>query len=288
MEVLAFAAPVLLISIAIEAYYSYKNSLELFDPKDAVLNIGLGLSMLFIGSINIIFKFSFYEFFYQFRFFTLPNHIGIYFLAYLLYDLMLYWGHRFSHNIRFLWANHIVHHSSKKFNLSTSVRQPVTDSFLETIIFSWITILGFEPELLLICHSINLIYQHFLHTETVGKLPRVIEFWMNTPSHHRVHHASNIKYLDKNFGCTFIIWDRIFGTFQEEEETEKPVYGITENINTYNPLKVALGEWWKIGKDIITRANDLKSTFYYVFGPPGWSHDKSTKTTKEIRKDILK
>ena len=128
------------------------------------------------------------------------------------------------------------------------------------------------------------IYGILIHTKTVGKLG-FLEWFLSTPSHHRVHHASNVKYLDKNMGMVFIIWDRLFGTFEAEDEKEKVVYGLTENIKTYHPLKMVFHEWINIGKDL-RKPSSIHAKFMYVFGPPGWSHDGSKKTARQLRAQL--
>jgi len=144
-------------------------------------------------------------------------------------------------------------------------------------------LLGFSPEMVLFVGGINLVYQFWIHTEAIGKLPRWFEAVMNTPSHHRVHHGRNPKYLDTNYAGVFIIWDKMFGTFQPEEET--PDYGLVQNLGTFNPLRVAFHEWAGMLKDILGPNLTLKQRFSYALKPPGWSHDGSRKTSDQIKAD---
>ena len=181
-------------------------------------------------------------------------------------DLAYYWFHRIAHEWNAPWAGHVVHHSSERYNLSTALRQPWTP-FTSLQFWLPLAFLGFAPWMILMQQSISLIYQFFIHTERVGKLSRPIEFVMNTPSHHRVHHGSNQQYLDKNYGGTLIVWDRLFGTF--EPEREKVVYGLTHNIKTFNPLKVAFGEFAGIWRDVVS-APSARDALGYVFRGPGW------------------
>ena len=181
-------------------------------------------------------------------------------------DFAYYWYHRTHHTIRLFWASHVVHHSSERYNLSTALRQPWTP-FTSLPFWLPLAFLGFAPWMILMQQSISLIYQFFIHTERVGKLSRPIEFIMNTPSHHRVHHGSNQQYLDKNYGGTLIVWDRLFGTF--EPERERVVYGLTHNIKTFNPLKVAFGEFAGIWRDVVS-ARSARDALGYVFRGPGW------------------
>ena len=162
-------------------------------------------------------------------------------------DFLYYWSHRSHHVIRILWASHVVHHSSQRFNLSTALRQPWT-GFTSWLFYLPMVALGVHPAALAFCQGVNLVYQFWIHTERIDKMWRTFEFAFNTPSHHRVHHASQGSYLDRNFGGILIIWDRMFGSF--EPETERPVYGLTKNIKTYNPVRVAFHEYAAIGRDV--------------------------------------
>jgi sterol desaturase/sphingolipid hydroxylase (fatty acid hydroxylase superfamily) len=182
-------------------------------------------------------------------------------------DLCYYAFHRGSHRIRLFWASHVVHHSSQRYNFSTALRQEWTG--LGTFVF-WIPLaaVGFPVWAIYLQQSVSLLYQFFLHTERIDKLPRVIEAVMNTPSHHRVHHGVNNQYLDKNYAGILIIWDRLLGTF--EPEVERPRYGITKQLTTYNPLRVGFHEWYAIGHDV-RHASRMRDRIGYVVRGPGWA-----------------
>ncbi|MBO0767058.1 MAG: sterol desaturase family protein [Solirubrobacterales bacterium] len=184
-------------------------------------------------------------------------------------DLAYYWFHRISHVCRIFWASHVVHHSSQHYNLSTALRQTWTP--MGTFIF-WIplALIGFKPWMILLEQSVSLTYQFWIHTERVGTLWRPIELIFNTPSHHRVHHGSNDQYLDKNFGGILIIWDRLFGSFIAEREQVQ--YGLTRNIGTFNPLKVATHEYVAIYNDV-RHARTWSDRFNFLFRGPGWAYD---------------
>ncbi|WP_430336199.1 sterol desaturase family protein [Rhodococcus sp. ACT016] len=182
-------------------------------------------------------------------------------------DFVYYWFHRTHHTIRVFWASHVVHHSSERYNLSTAVRQTWTP-FTSLPFWLPLAFLGFAPWMILLQQAISLVYQFFIHTERVGKLWRPIEFVMNTPSHHRVHHGSNAQYLDRNYGGILIVWDRLFGTF--EPEGERVRYGLTKNIHTYNPLRVATHEYAAIWRDLRS-ADTWRARLGYTFKGPGWS-----------------
>jgi len=166
------------------------------------------------------------------------------------------------------WANHVSHHSSQKYNLSTALRQPWTP-VLGIILYPPLALIGVHPWMILVAGGFNLIYQFWVHTETIGRFPRWFEAVFNTASHHRVHHGSNGRYLDKNYGGIFIVWDRLLGTF--EEEREPVVFGLTKNITTYNPIRIAFHEYAAIWRDVRT-AKSAREVYGYVLGPPGWPH----------------
>ncbi|MFE7134752.1 sterol desaturase family protein [Streptomyces sp. NPDC057638] len=187
-------------------------------------------------------------------------------LMLLAQDFLYYWSHRGHHVVRILWACHVVHHSSRKFNLTTALRQPWT-SWTVWPFYLPMIVCGVHPAAVAFCSSVNLAYQFWVHTERVGRLPRPVEYLLNTPSHHRVHHASQGGYLDRNFGGILIVWDRMFGSFAPE--TERPVYGLTKNIDTYNPLRVATHEYVSIARDV-RAATTWRERAGRVFRGPGW------------------
>ena len=196
-------------------------------------------------------------------------------------DFSYYWFHRISHSSRWFWASHVVHHSSQKYNLGTALRQTWTGTLTGSFLFwIWLPLVGFSPVAVMTMQAISLLYQFWIHTEYIKKLPAPVEFIFNTPSHHRVHHATNLAYLDKNHAGILIIWDRLFGTFITE--TDRPVYGITKNLTTHNPVRIAFHEWTAIGRDL-RRAGSVRNALNYLFGPPGWSHDGSRQTTRQLR-----
>jgi sterol desaturase/sphingolipid hydroxylase (fatty acid hydroxylase superfamily) len=199
--------------------------------------------------------------------------------ALLADDFCYYWFHRMSHEVRFLWAAHVNHHSSRKYNLSTALRQPWTTPFTSFWFWTPMPLLGFDPAMILTVQAISLLYQFWIHTETIDDLGP-LEAVLNTPSHHRVHHAKNVRYLDRNHGGILIVWDRLFGTFAEEKEP--PVYGLTKDIDTYNLVDIALHEWRALWHDV-RRPNPLRVRLGYLLKPPGWSPDGSTKTADELR-----
>ena len=203
-------------------------------------------------------------------------------IALLANDFVFYWGHRLSHTSRWFWANHVSHHSSQHYNLTTALRQPWTSLIAGVYLLSLPVIwLGVPPALYFFAGGINLTYQFWIHTEAVDRLGP-LEWVLNTPSHHRVHHATNPRYLDANYAGILIIWDRLFGTFVAEEPADPPRYGLVKNVRTFNPLWIAFHEYVSIARDV-GRARSLSHVRHYVFGRPGWSPDGSRKTTTDIQ-----
>ncbi|MBI1260283.1 MAG: sterol desaturase family protein [Rhizobiales bacterium] len=196
--------------------------------------------------------------------------------AYVIVDFAFYWYHRAIHEMRFGWAAHVVHHSSQYFNVGTALRSSFVEAWLEPLMLVPVVLLGIDPVMAIALMSINHLYQYWLHTQHIGKLGPM-EWIMNTPSHHRVHHGSDLKYCDRNYAGTFIIWDRLFGSFQVEEE--KPVYGIRHQLETVNPLRVAFHEWIAIAKDLRS-ARCFGEVMGYLFAPPGWSPYGWSETTR--------
>lgn len=284
-NILVDAIPAFIILIIIEIIYAVKTQRELYEVKDAATSISLGLGNLFIGLVTKSFILFFFVWLYNHRLFTIHYNIWwAWILILFADDFSYYWMHRTAHSVRWFWASHVVHHSSEKYNLAAALRQTWTGNLTGSFIFwSWMPFVGFHPKMILFMQSISLIYQFWIHTEGVQKLPKWFENIFNTPSHHRVHHGSNILYLDKNHAGIFIFWDKLFGTFQPEIFT--PKYGLTKNVNTFNPFKIAFWEWMNIAKDL-KKSNRLKDKFNYLIQPPGWSHDGSSKTTKQLRKEL--
>ncbi len=194
----------------------------------------------------------------------------------LVVDLVWYSYHRASHRVRLMWAAHQAHHNSRRFNLSTAVRQKWNPWF-ELLFWVPLPLLGIPPWLIFTAFSVNLIFQFFVHTERVDRLPRWAEFVFNTPSHHRVHHASDADYLDKNYGGILIVWDRLFGSYAEE--THRPTYGLTTNIDSFNPFRLQYHEYAAIVRDV-RRSGSWRERLGYLVGPPGW-HPEATEQPVE-------
>ncbi|WP_353941747.1 sterol desaturase family protein [Streptomyces sp. HUAS MG91] len=237
-----------------------------YDTKDATTSVTMGLGSLvfdFLWKIPIV---AIYTAVYELTPLRVPVLWWTVPLMLLAQDFFYYWSHRGHHVIRILWACHVVHHSSRRFNLTTALRQPWTS------VTSWpfylpLIACGVHPAALAFCSSVNLVYQFWIHTERIDKMWRPFEFLFNTPSHHRVHHASQGGYLDRNFGGILIVWDRLFGSWVAE--VERPVFGLTKNISTHNPLRVATHEYAAIAKDL-KAASSWRERAGRVFRGPGW------------------
>jgi sterol desaturase/sphingolipid hydroxylase (fatty acid hydroxylase superfamily) len=239
------------------------------------LNFGLDVAMRGVTLAALIFA-------YQFSPFHIENQFVYWLLLFLGQDFLYYLLHLVDHYSRFFWAVHVTHHSSEKFNFTVAIRSSVFQPLYRFVYFMPLGFLGFQPLDILFMYAACQTYGFFVHTEKIRKMG-FLEWFMVTPSHHRVHHAKNPIYLDKNMGMVLIIWDRMFGTFQEE--TEKPEFGLTTPLKTGSPGEVIFGEWKKLIQDLKRPVSfDLK--WKYIWNPPGWSHDKSTLTSNEIREAL--
>ncbi len=274
-----YAIPAFVILLLAEAIVGAIGQKDWYEAKDTISSLAMGIGNVLINLLAKSLVIGAYYLIYSFHWFDLGWAWWVWGLAFFGEDLTYYWYHRKAHEIRYFWASHVVHHSSQKYNLGTALRQTWTGSISGSFVFwLWMPLLGFHPVMIAALQSISLLYQFWIHTEAINKLPRPIEFIFNTPSHHRVHHGSDLKYLDRNHAGVLIIWDRIFGTFQAEEE--RPTYGLTKNIHTFNPLRIATHEWADMLRDLKRYPQHARG---YLFGPPGWSHDGSRHTSDQLR-----
>jgi len=283
-----FAIPFFAIFMLLELYITNRQKINTYEIKDSFTSIVMGLGNVFIGLVSKGFVLLAFYFVYEnFRLFTIPIAWWSFVLIFFADDISYYWFHRISHECRLFWASHVVHHSSKHYNLSTALRQTWSGNFYTFIFWLWLPILGFHPAMILLQMSVSLLYQFWIHTETIKKLPKWFEAVFNTPSHHRVHHGSNPIYLDRNHVGILIIWDKLFGTFQAELDEEKVVYSLVENINTFNPVKVAYLEWYHMLKDVFTSKTSLLNKLKYFIKSPGWKHDGTGKLSDDLREEWL-
>lgn len=262
-----YAIGIFLILILVEYFLSVKHQLEYYEKRDTMANLAMAAGVSIIGFFGKTLAFLYFSFCYQYRLFTIDqSKWWSWIILFIAVDFSYYWYHRLSHEIRFLWASHINHHSSQLFNFSTALRQAWVGASFYYIFWLWLVFVGFSPWTVLFCMSILHIYQFWVHTESIGKLG-ILEKIIVTPSFHRVHHGSNPQYIDKNHGGFLIIWDKIFGSY--EEENEKVIYGLTKNIDSYNPLTIAFHEYKAIWNDI-KKQGPLKNKLLYIVGSPGW------------------
>jgi len=280
--VIGFAVPFFLIAIGIEYLLRDRQHLPKWDSKDAWASIGMGVGSAIINLGTKTSAFVVFSLLYENRVLEIGNEWWAWLLLFFADDFSFYLHHRSCHEIRLFWAAHVNHHSSQQYNLAVALRQSWGELLHKYIWWAWLPFLGFHPLMIIMMMTFSLIYQFFLHTEVVRRFPSWFEFIFNTPSHHRVHHGSNVKYLDRNHAGVLIVWDRLLGTFQGEEEGEPVRYGITTNIHTYNPFQIASHEYASLWHDI-KHAPDFKSKLGYIFMPPGWSHDGRTLTARQMR-----
>ncbi|TDE18436.1 sterol desaturase family protein [Dyadobacter psychrotolerans] len=283
-DIIIYAIPVFILSLVAEIWYFrlQQKHHDHYHTKDTTSSLSMGIGNVITGLVSKAIVFGTLVLVYNYRFFDLERGAWWYWVAiFFADDFSYYWFHRTSHQVRYFWASHVVHHSSEFYNLGTALRQTWTGNISGSFVFYlWMPLVGFHPVDIVLMQAVSLIYQFWIHTEAIHLMPKPFEFIFNTPSHHRVHHGSDLKYLDKNHAGILIIWDRIFGTFQKE--SERPRYGLTQNLSTYNLFSIAFHEWRSIIKDV-SKAPDVRSGFQYIFGPPGWSHDGSRKTTEQLR-----
>lgn len=292
-----YAIPGFVLLIIIEWYFRRKRKLDAMDYKQSASSIGMGLVTVFVDLGVKAVAVGFFIWLYQFRitdqlgpetmegFLDLSwhkSHWWVWILCFVGDDFTFYWHHRLSHEVRILWSAHINHHSSTQYNLSTALRQSPKEELYKKVWWIWMPLLGFHPLMILTCMQISLIYQFFLHTELVDRVG-FFESFMNTPSHHRVHHGSDIVYLDKNYAGIFIIWDKLFGTFQIEKH--RPQYGITTNINSYNLFKITFHEFKSLVYDV-KHAKNFKDKIGFIVHSPGWNPYGEDLRAKTLQKKL--
>lgn len=273
---------ILAVLLFFELYYVKRHKLDFFDKQDAWANITLGFVFSALSLIFAYFIYQLYDFLYQFRFVTLSLSVWTIATLVILDDLVNYISHRILHENRFFWAVHEVHHSSEHFNFTTAIRLTIMTSL--TIWPFWILFpfLGFKTEWMALVAAFSHLYGGILHTQTVGRLG-FLEKFMATPSHHRVHHGKNTRYLDRNYGVIFIVWDKLFGTF--EEESEKVQYGILHPEKSKNPFWILVNPWINLYKQIKSLPN-WKIRLQTLWHSPGWSHDGSSLTAEQMQRKL--
>ena len=277
-----YAVPLFVLLVLIEMIWARAKAPDKYEPRDTLVSLAMGLGSTVDGLLSAGLIGSLFYGLYQYRLFDIGWQWWAWILCFVLDDLAYYWFHRCAHRIRWIWASHVNHHSSQHYNLSTALRQTWTGTVALSFIFRLpLPLIGFHPVMVFFCGGINLIYQFWFHTEAINKLPRWFEAVMNTPSHHRVHHATNPVYLDRNYAGVFIVWDRMFGTFQPELAGTRIHYGIVKQLGSFSLLWVAFHEWIGIVRDVWHAPWGAK--LGYLWRAPGWSHDGSRDTSDTIR-----
>ena len=277
-----YAIPAFILAMVIEALcVRGRTGIMGYEKRDSAASITMGLLAVIVsGATKLLISIPLFTVLYEHRLVDLGGAWWSWLVLLFAEDLCYYWFHRIHHEVRLLWSCHVNHHSSRYFNLSTALRQPLLTPLTGPIFWAPLPLLGFPPWMVLTAQAWSLLYQFWIHTEAVDRLGP-LEWVMNTPSHHRVHHSKNIAYLDKNHAGIFIIWDRWFGTFARE--VEAPVFGLTKDIDTFNPARIAFHELAAIGRDV-ARAPTTLAKLGYAFAPPGWSHDGSSHTATQLQR----
>lgn len=281
-----YAVPLFVVAVLAEMIWAKLRAPEAYEPKDTLVSLAFGLGSTVAGALLGGFALALFIKTYDYRLFDFGAEWWAVWWAwpvcFVLDDLKYYWVHRAGHRIRWMWASHVNHHSSQHYNLSTALRQTWTGMFTFGFLFALpLVLLGFHPAMIAICGGFNLIYQFWIHTEAIRRMPAWFEAVMNTPSHHRVHHATNPRYLDTNYAGVFIVWDRMFGTFTPEVDDEPIRYGIVKQLGSFNLLWAVFHEWIGMIADIVRAP--WKHKLSYLLREPGWSHDGSRETSGMIR-----
>ncbi len=279
LDLTVLAIPAFVALIVVEALLSASRAVRGYEARDTATSLAMGVGNVLIDLGMKAVHFALLNGLASFALFEIGGRWWEWVLLIIATDFCYYWFHRMHHEVRFLWAAHVNHHSSKHYNLSTALRQSWTTP-LTSLLFYWpLALLGFDPLRILAAIAINTVYQFWIHTELIDRIGP-LEWVLNTPSHHRVHHGRNIEYLDRNHAGMLIIWDRIFGTFEPERAAVD--YGLTKNIYTFNPIRVAFHDWLEMFGQVANAAS-WRDAVGHVLRPPGWSPDGSTLTAEQMR-----
>lgn len=264
-DIILYAAPIMFLFVLIEYFVSRYQNRELYEKKETfgsiivgLGNVAIGLALKTVSFYLLIVIYNWLPWRMELRWWTLLP-------CYIVFDFCSYWAHRVSHHVRFLWGTHVTHHSGDHYNLTVSFRLSWIQ-YLKIGFFLPVSLMGFHPIIIFVTNQIAVLFQFWQHTEYIKKLPRIVEYFFATPSNHRVHHGSQEKYINKNFGATFIIWDKIFGTYQPEEE--KAIYGITHPLERkHDPIHINFHEYISMIDDV-KGARSLREAMFYIFGDP--------------------
>lgn len=281
-DIVTYATPVFILFVLLEmVWWRLGHGLN-YETRDTAASLIMGYGSSIVNGATLVLYYGIFTAVHQVALFDIGYQWWAFALCFFAEDCAYYWYHRIGHERRFFWAGHIAHHTSRHFNLSTALRQTWTNLPAVSFLF-WMPLafIGIPPPMIAFFQGLSLAYQFWIHTEAIGTMGP-FEWIFNTPSHHRVHHARQAKYLDANYAGVLIIWDRLFGSFIPEDRADPPDYGIVKNLGTFNPLRIAFHEWIAMGRDL-WRANGWRERLLYMFGPPGWSPDGSRRTTAMLK-----
>lgn len=268
MNAIVLSIPIFFLLIGVELLVQKMRKVELYRLNDAVGNISCGITQQVSGVFFKTLTFAGYLVLYEhYRFFNVTENLLTYTVLFIAIDFFYYWFHRYAHEISLFWGTHVVHHQSEDYNLSVALRQSALQTFVSSIFYLPLALIGFNPIAFVTINAFQTLYQFWIHTKTIDRMPAWFEFIFNTPSHHRVHHGVNPKYIDKNHGGTLIIFDRMFGTFQEEEE--EVVYGVTKPLGTFNPVWANF-DYYKDLFQQVRETRGWKNKVKTLIQKPGW------------------
>jgi len=283
-DLAAFVIPIFLVAMVVEVIWAQYTRREIYHAADtatSLVMLVISAVVQIAGKLLVVPVMIYFHEISPLRD-VVVRQAWAWLLLFFLDDLTYYVFHRMNHEIRFMWAGHVNHHSSEDLHYGTALRQGVGEEAYKFAFWLWLPLLGFDPAMVLLMAACNLTYQFWTHTEAVRRLPRWYEAVFNTPSHHRVHHGSNVRYLDRNHAGVLILWDKLFGTFSSELDEEPVVYGLTENLGTANPVTVLTHGYTDLLRDM-RRADAWADRLRYLLMPPGWSHDGPDKRARTLR-----
>lgn len=275
------AIPFFFLLMGIEWLIGRFRQISYYNFADTITNLNLGVGNQAFGLFFKLIVLAVYVWIYnRFAIWHLPQTWQTFAVAVLLFDFIFYWAHRIGHEVNFFWGAHLVHHQSEEYNLSVALRQSWFHTFLSAFLFLPVALIGFDPLLFGAASAVNTLYQFWIHTKAIDKLPRFIEYIFNTPSHHRVHHATNLQYIDKNHGGILIIWDRLFGTFQEEQE--QVTFGITQPLRSLNPVWANAHFYADLWQKMKTMPTLKQKWQLWWAGPDALADEKSEADEQQI------
>jgi len=283
-DIVTLSVPLFLAGMLIELAVSRRDRRVRYETRDTFASLAMGSGRVVEGIVLGGLAAAVLVWVHQFALIDIPRTWWAFVVAFVIDDLRYYVYHRTAHRVRWFWAEHVNHHSSQHYNLSTALRQSWTGTLGGSVLFKVpLALIGFDPAMLVFVAGLNTVYQFWIHTEAIRKMPAWFEAVFNTPSHHRVHHARNPRYLDANFAGTLIIWDRMFGTFVPEDEAEPCRYGLVKNLGTFNPVRIAFHEWAGLFRDVLQPGLTIGQRLRYAFGLPGYSHDGTRRTADDLK-----